>query len=142
MIWTVTLTDGVYHYQCDAHPSILHGDFAVGSATLPTTTTTTTTTTTKPMPKMIRLAAGVGPGARIGLTRAGARVRTVPAGMAVIVVSDRSAKDNFRLVGPGVNKATSKRGRSTVTWMVTLRRGLYTFRSDATPALKGSFRAA
>jgi hypothetical protein len=27
-----------------------------------------------------------------------------------------------------------------VTWRVTLKKGLYTFRSDATAALKGSFR--
>ncbi len=46
--WTVTLSDGSYHFQCDAHPTMLHGDFTVGSGggttTAPTTTTGTTTT--------------------------------------------------------------------------------------------------
>jgi hypothetical protein len=48
--WTVTLSAGSYHFQCDAHPTMLHGDFAVGSGggtttTAPTTTAPTTTTT-------------------------------------------------------------------------------------------------
>src|SRR4029077_16853227 len=33
--FTITLTDGVYNYQCDAHPTQIHGAFAVGTATLP-----------------------------------------------------------------------------------------------------------
>jgi len=27
--WTVTLTDGTYHYQCDPHKTIMKGDFTV-----------------------------------------------------------------------------------------------------------------
>jgi hypothetical protein len=54
--WTVTFSAGSYHFQCDAHPTMLHGDFTVGSSggttTAPTTTsppaTTTTGTTTSP----------------------------------------------------------------------------------------------
>ena len=61
------------------------------------------------------------------------------AGPAVITVSDLSAKDNFHLTGPGVNRATSKPGKAKVTWKVTLKPGTYTYRSDASPALKGSF---
>lgn len=44
--WTVTLSGGSYHYQCDMHPTMLHGDFTVGQAV--TTTTTPTTTSTPP----------------------------------------------------------------------------------------------
>jgi hypothetical protein len=80
---------------------------------------------------------------RIAVTRTGARAKLIALkhGPVVLVVGDRSAKDNFHLVGPGVNKATTKAGMGTFTWRLTLRRGLYTYRSDATPSLKGSFRA-
>jgi hypothetical protein len=59
--WTVTLSAGSYHFQCDMHPTILHGDFTVGSSggttTAPpttsppatTSTTTSTATTTSPV---------------------------------------------------------------------------------------------
>lgn len=47
--WTVTFSAGSYHFQCDAHPTMLHGDFTVGSSggttTAPTTSSSTTTTT-------------------------------------------------------------------------------------------------
>src|SRR5947208_6242355 len=36
--FTVTLTDGIYNFNCDAHPT-MSGKFAVGSAQLPTDTT-------------------------------------------------------------------------------------------------------
>jgi hypothetical protein len=132
--WTVTLTAGTYHFQCDPHSSTMFGNFTVG-------TPTPTTTTPPPKPTPSRLVGSVGPGKRIALTRAGARVVSVKAGPAIVVVNDRSAKDNFHLIGQGVNRATTKAGRMTATWRVTLRKGLYAFRSDATPALKGSFRA-
>lgn len=137
-MWTVTLTDGIYHFQCDAHPSTMKGDFAVGTATLPPPPTMPTPTGPKP----VNLSAKVGPGATIALkTAAGRKVLSLKAGRAVITVRDLSAKDNFHLVGPGVNKLTSKPGKSKVIWRVTLKRGLYTYRSDATPRLRGSFRA-
>jgi hypothetical protein len=132
--WTVTLTDGRYHFQCDPHATTMFGNFTVGTPP----PTTTTPPPAKPTP--VRLAGAVGPGKRISLMRAGARFASVKAGPAVIVVNDRSAADNFHLIGPGVNRTTKKAGRTTVTWRVTLKRGLYTFRSDATARLKGSFR--
>jgi hypothetical protein len=113
------------------------GDFTVGT---PPPTTTTPRSAPPPTKVPISLAASVGPGARISVGKAGARLRTLPAGPVVIRVSDRSSKDNFHLVGPGVNRATSKPGKATVTWKLLLRRGLYTYRSDATPTLRGSFR--
>ena len=45
--WTVTFSAGTYHYQCDAHPTQLQGDFSVGS---PGGTTSTVGTTTTPPP--------------------------------------------------------------------------------------------
>jgi hypothetical protein len=135
-IWTVTFSAGTYHFQCDPHSATMFGNVTVGAAPPPTTTTQPPA---KPTP--VRLAGSVGPGKRIALTRAGARFASVKAGPAIVVINDRSATDNFHLVGPGVNRATTKAGRTTVAWRVTLKKGLYTFRSDASPALKGSFRA-
>jgi plastocyanin len=45
--WDVTLTTGSYHFQCDAHPTMLHGDFTVPAAG---GTTSTGATTTAPPP--------------------------------------------------------------------------------------------
>ena len=59
----------------------------------------------------------------------------------MIGVSDVSARNNFRLVGPGVNRLTPRGGKVKVIWRLTLRRGLYVYRSDANPRLRGSFRA-
>jgi plastocyanin len=134
--WTVTLSAGTYHFQCDPHASTMFGNFTVGGAAPPPPTTTAP----KPKPAPVRLAGSVGPGKRISLTRAGKKFAAMKAGAAVVVVSDKSAADNFRLIGPGVNRATTKAGRTTVIWRVTLKKGRYSFRSDATPALRGSFR--
>jgi hypothetical protein len=132
--WTVTFIDGSYHFQCDPHSTTMFGNFTVGDVppSLPK----------PPAPKPAQLTGSVGPGKRISLTRAGARARlaTLKAGAAVLRVSDRSATENFHLTGPGVNRATARAGTATVTWRLNLRRGLYAYRSDATPSLKGSFR--
>jgi hypothetical protein len=140
--WTVTFVDGRYHYQCDAHATQMNGDFTVGNPP-PPPTTTTAPPPPAPKPAALRLAGSVGPGKTIALRRPGAKVRVaaVKAGVAVIVVSDRTAADNFHLTGPGVNKTTTKAGKGTFTWRLTLKKGVYRYRSDATPSLKGSFRA-
>ena len=55
--------------------------------------------------KPVTLVGTVGPGATIALkTLAGRKVVAVKAGPVVIRVSDLSATQNFRLVGPGVNR--------------------------------------
>lgn len=133
---TVTFSDGNYGYRCDAHPTTMTGGFTVGSAPPPPTTTTPL----PPAPRPAALRAVVGAG-KIAVTRAGAKVVSVKAGAAVITVRDLSATDNFHLVGPGVNKATTRAGKATATWRVTLKKGVYRYRSDATPRLSGSFRA-
>jgi hypothetical protein len=131
--WTVTLVAETYTYQCDAHPLTMKGAFTVGTPPAPAP---------PPVAKPVTLAATVGPGLTIALrTLAGRKLVSVKAGPVVIRVNDRSAKDNFHLLGPGVNRATSRPGRTTVVWKLTLRRGAYSYRSDATPTLRGAFRA-
>jgi hypothetical protein len=126
--WTVTFVNGVYTYQCDAHNTVMHGTFRVGAAP-------------PPPPKPVALAARVGPGKAISFRRSsGAKVVTIKAGKAKITVRDLTKKDNFHLIGPGANAKTGVAFKGTKTWALTLRKGLYRFRSDAHPTLKGSFR--
>lgn len=133
-IWTVTFVAGKYHYQCDPHASIMNGDVTVGATTPPPPPPPTLVT------KPAALRATVGPGRSIVVSKAGVRLRSISAGPVVITVGDRSAKDNFHLIGPGVNRRTANLGKATLVWKVTLKPGLYTYRSDATPTLRGTFR--
>jgi hypothetical protein len=133
--WTVTLSDGRYRYQCDVHPTTIFGNLYVGTSTPPPSPPTTT-----PVAPAVKLSGAVGPGKRIALMRGGAKVVTLEAGPALLTVDDRSATDNFRLTGPGLDRATSKAGRGTTTWRVALKKGIYRYRSDATASLHGSFR--
>jgi hypothetical protein len=122
--WVVTLQNGTYHYQCDAHPSQMNGAFTVG--------------TVPAAPK--QLVGRVGPGQTISLkTAAGARVKSVTAGRYRISVHDATKVDNFHLVGPGIDKKTGVKFRGSVTWSVTFTSGPVTYRSDAHKKLRGSF---
>jgi hypothetical protein len=133
--WTVTFTDGVYRYVCDAHPTTMKGSFAVGSATLPPPP--------KPKPKAKKLLASVGPGARIAVrTASGARAKHVAPGTYALTVRDRSKADNFRLRGKGVNVATGVAFTGSKTWKVKLAKGTYRYRSDRHAALKGTLRVS
>ena len=129
--FTVTLTDGKYSFVCDPHSAQMRGSFTVGTVT---TTTTTTTTTPAPTPPTA-LAASVGPGPTNSLRPIGALV----AGSYAIVATDRSATDGFRLVGPGVSKATGAAFRGKVTWKVRLPAGRYTYGSALHAKLRHSF---
>jgi plastocyanin len=133
--WTVTFTDGIYTYVCDAHPTQMKGQFAVGTATLPTPKP-------KPKPKPVKkLAGSVGPGARIALrTASGARATSLKAGAYVLTVRDRSKTDDFRLRGKGVNVATGVAFTGSKTWKIRLAKGTYRYFSDRHPALKGTVR--
>jgi plastocyanin len=124
--WNVTFVDGLYKFQCDAHPSIMKGSFRVGAAPPPT-------------PK---LSGKVGPGRTISLKKGGAMVKALSAGTYKVTVKDASAKDNFHLTGPGVSKKTSVRGKRTFSWTLNLRAGKYTYRSDAHKKLKRTFRVS
>ncbi len=91
------------------------------------------------------LYAKTGPGFVISLkTAAGKKVTRLPAGTYRIVVSDRNGFDNphnFRLRGPGVNRATGVPFAGRRVWTVTLRPGVYRFLCDPHElAMHGSFR--
>jgi plastocyanin len=66
----------------------------------------------------------------ISLTRLGKPVKTLKPGRYTITVHDYSSIHNFRLRGPGVNKATSVPAVQTVTWTVTLKKGAYSVVCD------------
>lgn len=121
--WTVTLVNGVYTYRCDAHPT-LKGSFRAGAAP-------------PPPPK---LTAKVGPRKTISLKKGSAPVKSLAAGTYRVAVKDATKKDNFHLVGPGVNKKTAVKGKTSITWTVTFKVGKGSYRSDASKKLKRSFK--
>lgn len=87
-----------------------------------------------------KLVATVGPGFTITLKKGGKKVTSLPAGIYVITVQDKSAFHNFRLKGPGVNKATGVAAVGTKMWTVKLKRGKYGYVCDPHVAsMKGSF---
>jgi len=55
-------------------------------------------------------------------------------------VSDGSNKQNFHLTGPGVNKKTGVAAKAKATWTLTLKPGKYTYRSDKSRKLRGTFK--
>src|SRR6185312_3088280 len=68
-----------------------------------------------------------------------ATARSLAAGTYAISVRDLSAKDNFHLSGGGLDRKTGVPGRGRVTWTLALKPGVYRYRSDAHPDLRGSF---
>ena len=115
VVWTVTLADGKYGFECAAHASTMNGWFTVGQVA-PTNIT-----------------AGVGPRRSISL-----KPKVAVVGPATITVSDRSRGDNFHLTGPGVNRKTGVVFRGHASWSVTLLPGVYSYRSDKHRTLRGS----
>ena len=127
--FTITLVAGTYKFICDAHPDI-KGSFTVGGAVATPPSASGTT----------KLNASVGPGSTISLRATdGKALSGRKHGVFSIVVNDRSATDNFHLVGPGVSKATGVAFKGSVTWKLTLKAGSYTFKSDKHAALHGAF---
>ena len=122
--WNVTFVDGLYTYNCDAHPN-LKGSFRVGAAP-------------PPLPK---LTGRVGPKRTISLRNAAGRlVKVMPAKTYKLVVKDATRFDNFHLKGPGVNKRTGIRFKGTKSFTVKLTEGSYVYRSDAHPKLRRTFK--
>jgi hypothetical protein len=130
--FTVTLVDGTYFFQCDAHVAQMHGTFTVGTVTTPPPTTTTPPPTPAPA---TALAGSIGPGAIFGLKPTSG----LSAGKFKIKVSDRSASDGFRFAGPGLTRSTGVKFKGSATWAVTLKAGKYTFGSLRSPKLRRSF---
>jgi hypothetical protein len=138
--WTVTLSTGQYNYFCDPHAFQMKGDFTVGNAAPPPPPPPPPPSPPPPPPPAAKkINAKVGPGATIGVLRGTVRVRALAAGVYLLTVRDLSARDNFHLIGPGVNRRTTVAGRVTRMWRLALGRGVYRYRSDAHPTLRGSF---
>lgn len=79
---------------------------------------------------------------QIKVTKNGVRVRTIKAGTYRMKIEDKSSSHNFRLRGPGLNRATSVGFVGERTWTVTLKVGRYTFQCDphAKQGMRGTFR--
>jgi hypothetical protein len=118
--FTVDLPVGRYAYACSPHFQVMNGSFAVVPATQPAQVTTLSATVT---PSALRLSS-----------------RSVTAGRFRIAVTDASKTRNFHLVGPGVNRRTSKTFVGKVAWTVTLAAGTYRFGND--PKLAGILRVS
>jgi plastocyanin len=161
---TGTFVAGTYTYQCDPHSGQMNGSFTVGSSPPPPPPgppppppppgppppappppgppppPAPPPPPPPPAAKPARLLASIGPGAKINLvTPAKKRVGALLPGRYLIVVSDRSAVDNFHLTGPGVNRKTGVAAKVTVRWTLRLKKGKYAYRSDAHPKLRRSF---
>ena len=123
--WDVTVVDGLYKYKCDAHPTLMKGSIQVGP----------------PPPAPKKLNGKVGPRVTISLkTASGATAKSVKAGTYKLAVKDATKKDNFHLLGPGVNKKTGVKFRGDATWTVKLKVGKYTYRSDSHKKLRRTLK--
>lgn len=159
--FTVTLTDGIYKFQCDPHIGDMNGQFAVGTASLPSSSggsasggsssggsssggAKTTPAKAFSAPVGAKLSLGVGPGFTIGLkTGAGKAVTSLAAGAYTFNVNDKASAHNAHLTGPGVNKATTVPFVGKQTWKLTLKKGTYTFVCDPhKTGMKGSFKVS
>jgi plastocyanin len=124
--WTVTFTDGTYSFRCDPHPSQMRGSFTVGNVP-------------PPPPPPGKLSGRVSARAISLNTASGGRVTSLVENTFRITVSDTSKKQNFHLIGPGVNRKTGVAARRKATWTVRLRPGKYTYRSDKSRRLRRTF---
>lgn len=81
-------------------------------------------------------------GFRIEMKNAANRKLTsVRAGSYRIKIEDEARIHNFRLFGPGVNRATTVPARVETVWVVRLRPGTYRFVCDPhAQTMRGSFR--
>ena len=103
---TVDLTGGTYTFFCDPHTLTMLASFTV------------------PRAPVRRLVATLAPNGRATLRAQGGAVTT---GDYAVVVSDRSSTAGFRIVGPGVRRATGAAFRGSVTWRIRLARGTYRY---------------
>jgi plastocyanin len=84
----------------------------------------------------------VGPGFSIEVKNGSRDLKTIKAGTYTIKIQDKSSSHNFRLKGPGLNKATTVAFQGETSWRVKLRPGTYTYQCDphAFSGMKGHFR--
>jgi plastocyanin len=86
----------------------------------------------------------VGPGFTISLKKNGKKVKRLKAGTYKFRIADKSSIHNFRLKGPGYNKAITSVGfRGTKTVTVKLKKGTWRFVCDPhASSMKGSFKVS
>jgi hypothetical protein len=89
-----------------------------------------------------KLTGTVGPGFTITLKKGTAKVKTLKAGSYKITVNDKSNIHDFHLMGPGVNKKTGVAFMGKVSWSLSLKKGSYTYRSDAHTRLHGTLKVS
>jgi hypothetical protein len=123
--WNVDLRDGTYRYVCDPHASFMKGSFTVG---------------TVPPSPIVPQVNGKVTSRSITVTRNGSRVRSLIQNTYKFKITDASKKQNFHLIGPGVNRKTGVVARRKATWTVTLVPGTYVYRSDKNRRLRGTIR--
>jgi hypothetical protein len=116
-VWTVELQAGVYHFFSERNANALKGTFRVGDAA--------------PVPPDRVLRGTTGRDFSIALVRSDSSPVTVlDAGAYTVRVSDVSPDHNFRLRGPGFERATSLDAVGETAWEVVLRAGSYRFVCD------------
>src|SRR3954464_12915852 len=87
-----------------------------------------------------KLAASVSDPLNISLKIGSKKVSTLKAGKYTIVVKDTANDHNFHLTGPGAKKKTSVGAQVATKWVVTLKKGTYTYVCDPHASfMKGSF---
>jgi plastocyanin len=137
--WTVTFTDGIYRFVCDAHPTSMIGRFTVGT---PPTTSPPPPPPPTSTPKKLVLTSG--PGYTITLkTQAGKAVRSLRLGTYTVVVRDRSSFHDAHIIAPGFNRTTTVAFVGTKTWKMKLAKtGTLRFQCDphARQGMRGSAR--
>ncbi len=119
----IQLERGAYGFACSPHWQTMNGSLTVFPAPV---------NTPKPQPL---------PLLRAGVTAGGTAYapRTVKARRYRVVVSDRSARHDFRLAGPGVKRATGRAFKGTARWTLRLAKGTYRYGSGPEP-LEGRLR--
>jgi hypothetical protein len=119
----IQLERGAYGFACSPHWQVMNGTLTVFPAPVAT-----------PKPKPL-------PTLRAGVTAGGTAYapRAAKPGRYRVVVGDRSARHDFRLVGPGVRRATGKAFTGTTRWTLRLARGTYRYGSGPEP-LDGRIR--
>jgi hypothetical protein len=72
-------------------------------------------------------------------TSTGERVGVLDPNSYRFMVRDAAKTQNFHLVGPAVNLRTRVPAKTTTSWTVYLKPGTYSYRSDKSVRLRGSF---
>lgn len=116
-VWTVELAAGVYHWFSERNAETLKGSFRVGGA--------------EPVAPDRVLRGTTGRDFSIALVQSDSSPVTVlDAGAYMVRVNDTSPDHNFRLKGPGLERATQLDAVGEQAWEVVLRAGAYRFVCD------------